>query len=734
MHMLHRHRHVPSSLVMNKIDLVSDRTELLELTRILTNGTVGDARIKTAATTIGRLGANTNVEMPLHNEGIENQDERWQTRYRDLISKPTHKVNYMDTKRLFINVRGWPHFQAVFFVSSLTGEGVEPLRDYLKKISEEGEWRTGSQEVTTRDPKDICCDSIRAAMLDTVYGEVPYLAKIKINEWIEEGEVLQVVAEVHLDKDRDAKHLMGPGGHRMAQIGERVNQHLHTLFRRQLFVEMAPKPDEDEKKVKVQIQLKDIGAAKDLTNGDADLEPMQLKVYPRRWLMLIVVALLNNSNSMSWIGFASVSPFCNLFYGKSSASWFSMIFMAVTIPVGLLAMVLGNLFGLRSSMLIAGWTNGVGALIRLLSSAPFIPEHLRFPIGIAGQAIAACAYPFIMFMPTKVAGSWFPETQRALATTIGVMSNPLGVLMANVISPQLVTQASHIPLLNLFTAIPCVTAMLLVTFGVTRSEPKIPPSYSAAKPQMDFLPGLMSCMRNKQYLILFVVLGGGIGMFNCLYSIITELLCPSGYGNKFAGLCAALMIIGGVVGAFTSGIVVDRTKLYEEILKIAMGLAVVFGLIFLQLSLHDGLSIFIVVACFLFGVFGLASYPVGLELASECTYPVSEATSTSLVVLCGQVQSILLMLVMKIMVRPLQPSKASIEVCRVGKEDQQNTPYDNTISVMVFSVIASLLVLGLVIFFKPVYRRLEAERSNRAREEKAKATDETTQPLQELST
>ena len=75
-----------------------------------------------------------------------------------------------------------------------------------------------------------------------------------------------------------------------------------------------------------------------------------------------------------------------------------MIFMAVTIPVGLLAMVLGNLFGLRSSMLIAGWTNGVGALIRLLSSAPFIPEHLRLPIGVVGQAIAACAYPFIMFM------------------------------------------------------------------------------------------------------------------------------------------------------------------------------------------------------------------------------------------------------------------------------------------------------------------------------------------------
>jgi hypothetical protein len=27
---------------------------------------------------------------------------------------------------------------------------------------------------------------------------------------------------------------------------------------------------------------------------------------------------------------------------------------------------------------------------------------LRFPIGITGQGIAALAYPFIMFLPTKV--------------------------------------------------------------------------------------------------------------------------------------------------------------------------------------------------------------------------------------------------------------------------------------------------------------------------------------------
>lgn len=32
----------------------------------------------------------------------------------------------------------------------------------------------------------------------------------------------------------------------------------------------------------------------------------------------------------------------------------------------------------------------------------FAPVHYRFPVGIFGQAVAACAYPFIMFLPPKV--------------------------------------------------------------------------------------------------------------------------------------------------------------------------------------------------------------------------------------------------------------------------------------------------------------------------------------------
>ncbi|VDO42568.1 unnamed protein product [Brugia timori] len=251
----------------------------------------------------------------------------------------------------------------------------------------------------------------------------------------------------------------------------------------------------------------------------------------------------------------------------------------------------------------------------------------------------------------------------------------------------------------------------------------MPPSQSAAQPQMPFFLGIKQCFTNKAYLLLLIAMGGGIGMFNCLYTVIQQLFCATGYSNSFSGLCAALMIIGGVFGASASGMFVDRTKLYEETMKVCMSLAVIFGVVFLQvvfrysknyhLSLHSDLIICLVIVAFLFGVFGLASYPVGLELASECTFPVSETTSSGLVVLCGQIYSIIFVAITNLFARPLQQTYKNIQVCTV--EDETNStavPQDSSISIIVLSIIATLLAVVLVMFFKPIYKRMKAEKNS----------------------
>ncbi|KHN86929.1 Uncharacterized protein Tcan_03201 [Toxocara canis] len=396
---------------------------------------------------------------------------------------------------------------------------------------------------------------------------------------------------------------------------------------------------------------------------------------------------------------------------ERAANWFSLIYIICTIPVGAFAMWMGSRFGLRTAILIAAWANAIGGAIRFASS--FLPLGVRFPVGMIGQGLAACAYPFIMFLPTKVAGSWFGENERALATTIGVMSNPLGVLFANLLSPQIVSKAAHVPIVNAVTFVPPLIACAIATFGVTRSEPKTPPSLSAAQTQMGFINGLRTCLTSRTYLILLLVMGGGMGLFNCLYTVIQQLLCPSGYSNPFSGLCAALMISGGTIGAAVSGTFVAKTKLYEETMKVCLSLAVVMGLTFLQLTLHPGLEWFIITTCLLFGALGLATYPVGLEMSAECTFPVSETTSTGLIVLSGQVQSILYVALMDMASRPLQPSHMHIQVCTTGEESEQVMPKDNTNPVIMFSVVATILVLILILAFKPTYKRLLAEHGNK---------------------
>uniref|UniRef100_A0A915M9V6 Uncharacterized protein n=1 Tax=Meloidogyne javanica TaxID=6303 RepID=A0A915M9V6_MELJA len=328
------------------------------------------------------------------------------------------------------------------------------------------------------------------------------------------------------------------------------------------------------------------------------------------------------------------------------------------------------------SILIAAWANGIGAFIRLASS--FFPDDMpgfRFPVGISGQAIAALAYPFIMFLPTKVAAAWFPDNQRTLATTIGVMSNPLGVLLANLISPMIVK------ILNILFSVPSIILTVVASVAITSSEPKIPPTLSASKPSYPFIEGIKKCFTSKQYLVLLLVMGGGIGMFNALYTLMQQLLCPSGYSNQFSGFTSALLITGGVVGAT-----------------------------------------------------GATAYPVGLQLSAECTYPVSETTSTGLVVLSGQIQTIIYLSVMKTLATPLQLLYRKYEVCtllkvaehdhlssipptcghgnisiNVADNEQTVEPMDFTLSVIVMSMIAAFIVLILLLLFRPKLRRMEME-------------------------
>ena len=54
--------------------------------------------------------------------------------------------------------------------------------------------------------------------------------------------------------------------------------------------------------------------------------------------------------------------------------------------------------------------------------------------------------------------------------------------------------------------------------------------------------------------------------------------------QNFAGICGALMIGVGALGAVVAGIYVDKTKRFEEVVKVCWCLSVLFGIGFTQVG------------------------------------------------------------------------------------------------------------------------------------------------------
>lgn len=145
-----------------------------------------------------------------------------------------------------------------------------------------------------------------------------------------------------------------------------------------------------------------------------------------------------------------------------------------------------ELLTLSPQTILCAWLNFVGSVLRALPCMPLrVQDPFAFLMG--GQSLCALAQTLVIFSPAKLAALWFPEHQRATANMIGTMgelrarlpsplaralltplhpqllqgrvrlcgqsvhalsvhaANPLGVLVANVLSPALAKEEGGIP-------------------------------------------------------------------------------------------------------------------------------------------------------------------------------------------------------------------------------------------------------------------------------------------------
>ncbi|XP_042626467.1 solute carrier family 49 member A3-like [Cyprinus carpio] len=388
---------------------------------------------------------------------------------------------------------------------------------------------------------------------------------------------------------------------------------------------------------------------------DARNTAAEFRVYKTRLFILFVLCLLNCSNAMVWLTFAPVADQTAQYLRVSLnlVNWLSLVYVVVAIFFSLITTWVLDSLGLRFSVYreILLYAN------HMLSC---IPERAMFPMVMGGQTLCAFAQPLVIFAPTKLAALWFPDHQRATANMMASMANAVGLLLANIFSPMILSYTNTLFMLLLIYAIPATVACFLATVGIRERFPPTPPSASMVTPSSEFfLHEVKLLLTNKAYMVLLVCFGSGMGVFTCFSTLLEQILCVKGYSNDFAGLCGAVAIVFGVLGAFLLGLYVDKTKKFTEVTKINMCLT----------SL--GCSVFAVVS--------------------------------QLCDLIRQIQAALYLLLLQALAKPMVESPLS--VCATGTDANLSW----TVPVLVMAGLCTLGTCCFVGFFHTDYRRLSAE-------------------------
>eukprot|EP00808_Paulinella_micropora_P022713 g18127.t1 len=217
----------------------------------------------------------------------------------------------------------------------------------------------------------------------------------------------------------------------------------------------------------------------------ADTRQGNIKVEWRRWLVLCLFSLASFLNMMIAFTYAPIAHLADQHYQRDNvAATMASIFFVSNIAVMLPTSWVFQSRGLRSGLLLGAWLQALGAALRAWFELLHTSPKAEYESALMGHVLASLAQGFFVNPPAAIASRWFPAHQRALATSVAVNANTLGVAGAYLLVPQVVTEPIQIRyllyLLALVSLATALTCQLLL-----KEAPKHPPSVSAAHVRRD---------------------------------------------------------------------------------------------------------------------------------------------------------------------------------------------------------------------------------------------------------
>ncbi|KAI8373232.1 major facilitator superfamily domain-containing protein [Radiomyces spectabilis] len=408
------------------------------------------------------------------------------------------------------------------------------------------------------------------------------------------------------------------------------------------------------------------------------------RTYPQAWLALLLLVLLRTTTSVFQFTYSVIPGITGQFFNVSltAVNWLLNIQGMIYVIVSFFTGWIFERLGVKRSLITAGLISTLGAAIRYIATKT---EPSSFALVMVGQVIGSAAAPLALNIMTMFASIWFTENLRATAGMF-VASN-YGAILGMFLIPNIATEAKDVSFTTMIVALMCAATFVPLLF--MPAKPPTPPSVASTQPKPAFFAGLKLLAKNYNFWILFLVHGFNVGLSVAFGTIFTQIIAPYGYTDAEAGQMNAVAFFAGTLGCSVAGPVLDTTKQHKLFLRLIAPLVFATDVGFVFIIREDSYAaiLFVMIMNQFFLSFLV---PTVIELGSETSYPVADATSNSLLWQSAQILGFLMILIMDML------------------RDTKGTPLNNMRNALIFQAVVAGANMLLAFAFNGRMARSEA--------------------------
>ncbi len=141
-----------------------------------------------------------------------------------------------------LEVSAMHEWDAIIPVSALTREQLDVLADELVALMPESPPLYPDEAVTDESDEDRIAELVREAALEGVQDELPHSIAVTVDDMLERDDgLLTIYANLWVERDSQKGIIIGKGGSRLRDVGERARAGIEAMLDRRVFLSLRVK-------------------------------------------------------------------------------------------------------------------------------------------------------------------------------------------------------------------------------------------------------------------------------------------------------------------------------------------------------------------------------------------------------------------------------------------------------------------------------------------------------------